>query len=124
MSTVYESRLLGGLSFVRQPLSFRFLDRDDSPLPVIQMPGAVLVSELVNVAVQVLFRDRVEGPNQAALDDGEETLNGVRVDVPAHVFPEVCTWRKRLGRTSEAMPQTAAPSVMNTRYAVRDGLKK
>lgn len=72
--------------FVRQALALRRLDSQQGALSIFRIAVVVPELELAHVAVQVLLGNTVVDAVDAALNGREEALNGVGVNVAAHVF--------------------------------------
>lgn len=64
---------------VHETLSLGLLEQDIGALAVVQLAGVVAEIELREVAVQVRFRQVVEGAVHAALEDREVAFDGVCV---------------------------------------------
>ena len=65
---------------VQQPLANRTANRPLRPLAVVNVSCVPAERELIHVAVQVLLADAVKRPVQSALQEREETLDGLGVN--------------------------------------------
>ncbi len=85
--------------------ALRILDAEGRPLIVAEV-------ELGKVALQVLLREMVVGAHDPALEDREVALNGVRVNVAAHVLADAVIDRTAALELAAKRFATAPSSVM------------
>ena len=73
---------------VRPPLAYARLDRKDCAFPICEMAVAVAEIELADVALDMRRADVMIDAGNAALEDREIALDGVCINVSAHIFSD------------------------------------